>query len=49
MVASHLERFSADRFAPLWAAHARVLRRPTAADAITVDQVLASSRDLGMI
>ena len=49
MSASHLERFSASRFAPYWAAHARVITRADATQSIPAQQVLAACVDLGLI
>jgi heptosyltransferase I len=40
MSASHLPKFSADRFAPFWAPHARVVQRESQADSITPAAVL---------
>jgi heptosyltransferase-1 len=49
MSASHLERFSASRFAPNWAAHARVMTRTPGTESIPAQQVLAACLDLGLI
>lgn len=49
MSASHLERFSASRFAPNWAAHARVMTRTSGTESIPAQQVLAACLDLGLI
>ncbi len=49
MSASHLERFSASRFAPNWAAHARVMTRANSTASIQAQQVLAACVDLGLI
>lgn len=49
MSASHLERFSATRFAPTWAGHAQVVTRQDAQTPIAVDQVLQSCRALGVM
>ena len=48
MSASHLERFSASRFAPNWAAHARVITRAHDTESIPAQQVLAACVDLGL-
>jgi heptosyltransferase I len=40
MSASHLPKYSADRFAPFWAPHARVVQRESQADSITPAAVL---------
>lgn len=47
MSASHLERFSATRFAPTWASHARVVARQEPDAPISVEQVLQSCKALG--
>jgi heptosyltransferase I len=49
MSASHLERFSASRFAPNWAAHARVITRTPGTESIRAQQALAACVDLGLI
>ena len=49
MSAAHLERFSASRFAPNWAAHARVITRAHGTESIRAQQVLAACADLGII
>jgi heptosyltransferase-1 len=49
MSASHLERFSATRFAPNWAAHARVVTRADGMPSIQAQQVAAACADLGLI
>lgn len=48
MSASHLERFSAARFAPTWASHARVVTRQDPDAPISVAQVLQSCSALGV-
>ncbi len=49
MSASHLERFSAARFAPSWAPHAQVVTRPDPRAPISAEQVLQSCRALGAV
>ena len=49
MSASHLERFSAARFAPTWAPHAQVVTRQGPHTSISVDQVLQSCKALGLV
>ena len=47
MSASHLPKFSADRFAPTWASHARVVRRALHdRQAILPDEVLSAWKEL---
>lgn len=49
MSASHLERFSAARFAPSWAPHAQVVTRSDPHVPISAEQVLKSCRALGAV
>lgn len=49
MSASHLERFSAARFAPSWAPHAQVVTRSDPHSPILAEQVLQSCRALGAV
>lgn len=46
MAASHLERYSASRFGPSWAPHARVVQRDPPDAQIAPDQVLHALREL---
>lgn len=49
MSASHLERFSAARFAPSWAPHAQVVTRQDPQVPISAEQVLQCCRALGAV
>lgn len=46
MSAAHLPKFSATRFAPFWATHARVVERASHEQSITVDDVFLAWRQL---
>jgi heptosyltransferase-1 len=49
MAASHLERFSAARFAPTWAGHAQVVTRPDSETPISVNQVFGACKAVGVL